>query len=83
MLMRSIWVRGRARHLGEPLEEVYHPIPPEALYTSRGLRRHVIADVYLPFPAEGEQQQLSIRSANLQALPVDEASDRSDERAAE
>lgn len=78
MLMRSIWMRGRARHLGEPLEEVYRPTPPDDLFASRGLRHHVIADVYEPFPADGETQHLHFVSANLRGPPEAEENTRPD-----
>ncbi|MBS1869554.1 MAG: hypothetical protein JSS99_07815 [Actinobacteria bacterium] len=78
MLMRSIWVRGRARHLREPLEKVYRPTPPDDLLASRGLRDHVIADIYEPFPAEGETPHLHIVSANLRVPPEAEENAKPD-----
>ncbi|MGB2695703.1 MAG: hypothetical protein WBD55_11040 [Dehalococcoidia bacterium] len=78
MLMRSIWIRGRARHLSEPLEKVYRPTPPDDLFASRGLRHHVIADVYEPFPADGETPHLHFVSANLRAPPETEENARPD-----
>ena len=66
MLMRSVWVRGRHRHLCEPWEEVFHPVPPDWLLDKRGIRHHMLADLYHPLAATGEQQTVIIRSANFE-----------------
>lgn len=76
MLMRSIWVRGRARYLGESVDKVYRPTPPNEVFDSRGLRHHVIADVYTPFPAGGETPHRHFVSANLRAAPEAEENAR-------
>jgi hypothetical protein len=62
MLMRSIWVRGRHRHLGEPWDEVFRPVPPELMLADRGIRHHVLADTFSPLATPGEQQSFVINS---------------------
>jgi hypothetical protein len=64
-LMRSIWVRGRERHLGEPWVEVFRPVPPEQLFDDRGTRHHVLADVYEPLAAGGEAETMIVKSADF------------------
>lgn len=81
MLMRSVWIRGRERHLGEPWDEVFRPVPPDDLFHDRGIRHHVLADVYHPIAADGEQESIIIRSAHCEAPSSDEdgSSERPDE----
>lgn len=74
MLMRSIWVRGRQRHLGEPWDEVFRPVPPEQMFGDRGIRHHVLADTFRQLAISGEQQTFVVRSANFQAPPAGEDS---------
>lgn len=81
VLMRSIWIRGRERHLKEPWDEVYRPVTPDQLFDERGIRHHVLADVYRPLPDDGEQESIIIKSAHFEAPSgkEDGAAERPDE----
>lgn len=61
--------------------EVFRPVPPDDLFHDRGIRHHVLADVYHPIAADGEQESIIIRSAHFEAPSSDEggSSERPDE----
>jgi len=66
MLMRSLWIRGRERYLGEPSSEVFRPVSPDRLFSSRRIHHHVLADVYRSFASDDEQESIVIRSAHFE-----------------
>jgi hypothetical protein len=75
-LMRSIWIRGRQQQLGEPWNEVYHLTPPDEIFDDLGIRDHILATFYRPYPAVGEQGTYTVQSAHFE-LPEDDDRDRS------
>lgn len=74
-LMRSIWLRGRQRHLDAAWNEVYRPRSPQELFNDLGIRHHVLAQTYRPYPAAGEEGTMTVETAHLE-IPEDETADR-------
>jgi hypothetical protein len=66
-LMKSLWIRGRAEHLGEPYDEVFRPPSPDDLFEAFGVRHHVLADWYEPLRSNNEaEQKLIIQTRHLE-----------------
>ncbi len=51
-LMKSIWIRGRARYLDESWNDVFSPPAPGEVLGAFGLRHPVLADWYEPLPSK-------------------------------
>lgn len=65
-LMKSIWIRGRARHLGEPWEDVFSPPAPAELLGAFGVRHPVLADWYEPLPStEDDPHTLIVQTRHI------------------
>lgn len=64
-LMHAAWLKGRERHLGEPLGEVFRPAPPDELLGAFDLRHPVIADILRPLRYDGHEQTIVIQSRHL------------------
>ena len=63
-LMRSLWIRGRAKYLGEPVERVYRAPSPHQLFEGLGLVDHVLANWYEPLGVGGKKT-IVVRSAHF------------------
>jgi hypothetical protein len=65
-LMRALWLRARQRHLGDPLDTVFRPPPPEELFAVFDLQHPVIADVLRPLRYYGVEDALIVRSRHFE-----------------
>jgi len=66
-LMRSLWSRGRAEHLGEQCQDLFRPPPPDQLFGRLGVRHHVLADWYQPLRYAAEEQELVVQLFHFDA----------------
>jgi hypothetical protein len=65
-LMKSIWIRGRARHLDEPWDDLFSPPAPSELLGAFGLRHPVLADWYEPLPStEDDPHKLIVKTRHI------------------
>lgn len=65
-LMKSIWIRGRARHLNESWESVFSPPSPSELLGAFGVRHPVLADWYEPLPTDDhDERDLIVKTRHL------------------
>lgn len=63
-LMRNIWIRARARYLGDELEEM-RLSPLSVLFDPLGIRSHVLVETFHPFAPDGESESLVFRTAHM------------------
>lgn len=66
-MMRSLWIRGRSRHLGEPWDQVLRLPAPDVLFEGLGVRHHVLTDWFEPLAYEGESRELIIQTRHLKS----------------
>jgi hypothetical protein len=64
-MMKSIWIRGRNRHLGEKDPTVLRPSSADQLFAQLGIRSHVLLETYHPFAEDGGTESLIFKTAHL------------------
>jgi hypothetical protein len=74
--MESIWIRGRARYLDEPWDDVFRPPPPSELLNALGVNHPVLADWYEPLPLdENDQPTIIVKTRHIETPPPPEHPD--------
>lgn len=67
-LIKSVFIRGTARHLDQPWDRVFRPPPADSLWQGLGVRHPVLADWYQPLPTTDDDEQLLIVQSRHLAL---------------
>jgi hypothetical protein len=60
-MIKALWLIGRNRHLGEPLERIYDPPEPEQPLAALGVTGPVLLEIDEPLTYQGVEPTLHIR----------------------
>jgi hypothetical protein len=65
MLMESLWIQARQKHLDEPVSEFYCPPSPDDLFSVFDVRHWVMAEIGKPLRYEGVGSTMTITSRHF------------------